>query len=112
MNTDRGASLEVALGREYALEAIQEKRRGGWGPESTPGHNGDEEGVRVLEEVERAAVSEFLQSEEALDRVADALAAQRFRRRSTVGVALTVEDLYFCKAEAEVILKALRGECL
>lgn len=93
--------------RQDVLEAIQEKRRGGWASDSTPGRNGDLEGERALAEIERAAVSEFLQSDETLDQVALAIAKQRFRARSIPLERITSEDVFFCKIEAEAVLGTL-----
>lgn len=101
--------MTSAISREEVLEAIQEKRRGGWHPESIPGRNGDEEGKRALEQIERNAVSDYLRSEEALVRLARAIAEQRFRARGIPIERLTEEDVFFCETEAGAIQKALAG---
>lgn len=93
--------------REDVLEAIQEKRRGGWPSGSVPGRNGDMEGERALRQIERDAVSEFIRSERTHDRVARAVAEQRFRARGIPLERLSAEDIFFCKIEAEAVLKTL-----
>lgn len=93
--------------REDVLVAIQEKRRGGWSPESIPGRNGDVEGQRALKQIEHDAVSVFLRSDDTLDRVAKVIAEQRFRVRGIPLERLTPEDIFFCKIEAEAVLKTL-----
>lgn len=93
--------------REEVLDAIQEKRRGGWPSESTPGHNGNLEGERALQQVEHNAITDFICSEKTHDKVARALAEQRFRARGIPLERLSAEDIFFCKIEAEAVLKTL-----
>lgn len=97
----------IVPSRQDVLEAIQEKRRGGWTSDSVPGHNGDLEGERALEEIERAAISKFLQSEQALDHMATAIAKQKFLARGISMERITSEDALFCKVKAEAILGTL-----
>lgn len=93
--------------RAEVLEAIQGKRRGGWSPESIPGRNGNEEGERALAQIERNAVAEFLQSDEAVERFAEAIAQQRLPIRGVNAEHLSDEDVFFCKIKAEAVLATL-----
>lgn len=90
--------------REYVMEAVQEKLRGGWSPESIPGHNGNEEGTRAIEALEANAVTKYLNSDQAREHLAQALAGRRLQATSPVG---ELESTEFYGAEAESILSAL-----
>lgn len=74
-----GFAMTYLPDREYVLEAVQEKRRGGWDPESIPGRNGNEEGTRAVEALEANAVTNYLHSDQAREHLAKALADRRLQ---------------------------------
>lgn len=90
--------------RQYVLEAVQDKRRGDWHQESIPGSNGDDEGTRAVEAIEANAVAQYLNSEQAREHLAKALADRRLHTLPPLG---TVESTEFYGAEAEAILRGL-----
>lgn len=90
--------------RDYIVEAVQEKLRGGWSPESIPGSNGNAEGTRVVEALEANAVANYLNSDQAREHLAQALADRRLQATSS---RVEPESTEFYGAEAESILSAL-----
>lgn len=89
--------------RTEPREAAQEAR----GTEIAPRRERGEKGPLALQEGERVAINEFLQSDSALHQTAKALAQQRHRARCAPNERPSAEDIFFHEGEAEAVLRAL-----